>query len=98
MKTITLKTDDTFFEHVSEFAKSLNLTKSELIRRAIAEYELHMQIKSPQTNVAHEFSTLEAKRRVEEALQDYHTTPQKFSSLNNDFWDDTEERLKKRHS
>jgi len=45
MKTITLRTDDTFFEHVSEFAKSLNLTKSELIRRAISEYEIHMQRK-----------------------------------------------------
>lgn len=39
MKTITLKTDDSFFEKVSDLAKNLHLTKSELIRRAIIEYE-----------------------------------------------------------
>ena len=39
MKTITLKTDDTFFEKVSNLAKHLQLSKSELIRRAVAEYE-----------------------------------------------------------
>ena len=39
MKTITLKTDDTFFEKVSNLAKNLELSKSELIRRAISEYE-----------------------------------------------------------
>ena len=42
MKTITLKTDDTFFEKVSVLAKHLHLSKSELIRRAVAEYEEHM--------------------------------------------------------
>jgi len=39
MKTITLKTDDHFFEKVSDLAKHLHLTKSELIRRAVAEYD-----------------------------------------------------------
>jgi len=39
MKTITLKTDDTFFEKVNDLAKHLDLSKSELIRRAVAEYE-----------------------------------------------------------
>jgi len=39
MKTITLKTDDTFFEKVTELSRQLHLTKSELIRRAISEYE-----------------------------------------------------------
>ena len=39
MRTITLKTDDTFFNKVSLLAKHLHLSKSELIRRAIAEYE-----------------------------------------------------------
>ena len=40
MKTITLKTDNTFFDKVNALAKHLHLTKSELIRRSIAEYEL----------------------------------------------------------
>lgn len=39
MKTITLKTDDNFFEKVSVLAKKLHLTKSELIRRAVTEYD-----------------------------------------------------------
>ena len=39
MKTITLKADDTFFEKVNDLAKKLHLTKSELIRRSVAEYE-----------------------------------------------------------
>ena len=40
MRTITLKTDDTFFEKVNNLAKHLHLTKSELIRRSVAEYEV----------------------------------------------------------
>jgi len=39
MKTITLKADDIFFEKVANLAKHLHLSKSELIRRAVAEYE-----------------------------------------------------------
>jgi len=39
MKTITLKTDDTFFKKVNDLANHLHLSKSELIRRAVAEYE-----------------------------------------------------------
>ena len=39
MKTITLKTDDIFFEKVADLAKDLHLSKSELIRRAVTEYE-----------------------------------------------------------
>jgi len=40
MKTITLKTDNHFFDKVSALAEHLHLSKSELIRRSIAEYEL----------------------------------------------------------
>lgn len=43
MKTITLKTDDIFFEKVNVLAKQLHLTKSELIRRSVAEYEIITQ-------------------------------------------------------
>ena len=45
MKTITLKTDDNFFEKVTDLAKHLHLSKSELIRRAVAEYEEVMRRK-----------------------------------------------------
>ena len=58
MKTITLKADDTFFEQITQLAKSLHLTKSELIRRSVREYEnfikkqlLKEQIKTASYNV-----------------------------------------------
>lgn len=43
MKTITLKTDDSFFEKVSQLSKQLHLTKSEFIRRAITEFEQNIK-------------------------------------------------------
>ena len=39
MKTITLKTDNNFFDKVNALAEHLHLSKSELIRRSVAEYE-----------------------------------------------------------
>ena len=58
MKTITLKADDTFFEQITQLAKSLHLTKSELIRRSVKEYDnfikkqlLKEQIKTASHNV-----------------------------------------------
>jgi len=39
MKTITLKSDEHFFERLTHLAKELHLSKSELIRRAVMEYE-----------------------------------------------------------
>ena len=72
MKTITLKTDDLFFEKVSSLAKSLDLSKSELIRRSVREYEnlikkqkLKNQIKQASLNVR------EADKRI---IQDFETT------------------------
>jgi len=43
-------------------------------------------------------STEEAKKRVSEAVEDYHTNPQHFSKIDNNFWDDTEKRLLQRHT
>ena len=45
MKTITLKTDDHFFDKVAEMAQRLHMNKSELIRKAIVEYEKAMYCK-----------------------------------------------------
>lgn len=45
MKTITLKTDDEFFAKVTELAKRLHMSKSELIREAIRNYEKELQRK-----------------------------------------------------
>jgi hypothetical protein len=45
MKTITLKTEDSFFEKVTSLAKELHLSKSELIRQSIAEFEKNVRNK-----------------------------------------------------
>ncbi len=74
MKTITLKTDDGFFNKVTDLAKQLHLSKSELIRRAIAEYEevMHrkeikeqmkqasLRVRDSNTAVSQEFDTVTA--------------------------------------
>ncbi len=43
MKTITLKAQDEFIERLAEFANALNLSKSELIRRAVLNYEQQIE-------------------------------------------------------
>ena len=74
MKTITLKTDDGFFNKVTDLAKQLHLSKSELIRRAIVEYEevMHrkelkeqmkqasLRVRDSNTVVSQEFDTVTA--------------------------------------
>ncbi|MEA2110698.1 MAG: ribbon-helix-helix protein, CopG family [Campylobacterota bacterium] len=45
LKTITLKTEDSFFEKVTSLAKELHLSKSELIRQSIAEFEKNVKNK-----------------------------------------------------
>jgi len=45
MKTITLKTEDSFFEKVTSLAKELHLSKSELIRQSITEFENNVRNK-----------------------------------------------------
>ena len=74
MKTITLKTDDGFFNKVTDLAKQLHLSKSELIRRAIVEYEevmyrkeikeqmkqASLRVRDSNTVVSQEFDTVAA--------------------------------------
>ncbi|CAA6805143.1 MAG: DNA-binding protein [uncultured Sulfurovum sp.] len=43
MKTITLKTDDTFFNKVTNLSKHLHMSKSELIRKSVIEYENYIK-------------------------------------------------------
>ncbi len=48
MKTLTLKTDESFFERVGVLAQRLHISKSELIRRAITDYETSLARKEMQ--------------------------------------------------
>ena len=61
MKTITLKTDEQFFEKINNLAKQFHLTKSELIRRSVSEYASIMERKMMKEQMK------EASLRVREA-------------------------------
>ena len=69
MKTITLKTDDTFFEQVTLLAKSLHLSKSELIRRSVREYENY--IKKQELKEQIKQASLNVREANEQIIQDF---------------------------
>ena len=65
MKTITLKTDEVFFENITSLAKSLHLTKSELIRRAVREYENYIKIQAMKEQIKQaSFNVREANKKI----------------------------------
>lgn len=75
MKTITLKSDDAFFNKVTQLAKTFHLSKSELIRQAVLSYEdalykqqLQEQIKQASLKVRE--NSLEINHEFETALED----------------------------
>ena len=79
MKTITLKADDLFFEKLTSLAKNLHLSKSELIRRSVKEYEnfikkqeLKNQIKQASLNVreANTHVVQELDALIDDGLED----------------------------
>lgn len=43
MHTITLKSDDNFFEMLNTLVKNLNTTRSELIRNAVLSYKENLE-------------------------------------------------------
>ncbi|HHH72914.1 MAG TPA: DNA-binding protein [Sulfuricurvum sp.] len=71
MKTVTLKTDDTFFERLSTLASELHLSKSELIRRSVVAYEEHMQRQKLRAQLkAASLKVRDASRQEAEALEE----------------------------
>lgn len=72
MKTITMKTDDTFFEKVSDLAKKLHLSKSELIRRSVAEYELHIKKRAMKEQMKE--ASLRVRKANKEISDSFETT------------------------
>ena len=70
MKTLTLKTDDLFFDKVTDLAKRLHLSKSELIRRAIADYEEHIRRKELAERMKEaSYRVREANRQINETFE-----------------------------
>jgi predicted transcriptional regulator len=72
MKTITLKTDDTFFEHITQLAKSLHLSKSELIRTSIREYENFIKRKALKEQIKQ--ASYNVRAQNQEILQDFEVS------------------------
>ena len=69
MKTITLKTDDTFFEQVTLLAKGLHLSKSELIRRSVREYENYIKKQELKNQIKQ--ASLNVREANEQIIQDF---------------------------
>jgi len=75
MHTITLKSDDTFYNTLEEMVKMLQTTKSDLIRKAVIYYKdalekekLKEQIKNASFRVREE--SLKISQEFEETLND----------------------------
>jgi ribosome-binding ATPase YchF (GTP1/OBG family) len=72
MKTITLKTEDSFFEKVTSLAKELHLSKSELIRQSIAEFEKNVRNKKLKEKMMR--SSLKVREANREIVDDFDGT------------------------
>ena len=75
MHTITLKSDDVFFEMLSDLSKTLNTSRSELIRKAVISYkevlekeQLKEQIK--RVSLKTRTTSLYVAQMFEESLED----------------------------
>jgi len=75
MHTITLKSDDTFYNTLEEMVKSLGTTKSDLIRKAVVYYKdalekekLKEQIKNASFKVREE--SLKISQEFETTIND----------------------------
>ena len=75
MHTITLKSDDVFYNTLEDMVKTLHTTKSDLIRKAVVYYKdslekerLKEQIKNASFKVREE--SLKVSREFETALND----------------------------
>lgn len=75
MHTITLKSDDQFYDTLNEMVKTLNTTKSDLIRKSVIYYKsvlekekLKAQIKQASLKVREE--SLKVSQEFENSLDD----------------------------
>ena len=72
MKTITLKADEDFFKKVTLLAKSLHISKSELIREAIREYEKNLYKKDMKKRIQR--ASLKVRKNIEKEMKDFEAT------------------------
>ena len=72
MKTITLKADEDFFEKVTLLAKTLHISKSELIREAIREYERNLYKKNVKKRI--QKASLKVRKSIESEIKELEAT------------------------
>lgn len=71
MPTITLKSDDDFFEMLTDMTHKLNTTKSELIRKSVLYYKDALEKEKLKTQIAKASGkTREASRKIAGELED----------------------------
>ncbi|MBD3842754.1 MAG: hypothetical protein IE909_12895 [Campylobacterales bacterium] len=85
MQTIKLQLEDSLYENICKSGIDIQAKFKEFLSDLVDDGYPYI-------------STQEAKKRVSEAVEEYYANPQKFSELDNSFWDDTEKRLLQRHS
>lgn len=75
MHTITLKTDDNFFDMLNEMVAKFGTSRSELIRNAVTNYkemlekeQLKLQIKQASLNTRN--NSLQTANELEDTLED----------------------------
>ncbi|SMC08570.1 ribbon-helix-helix domain-containing protein [Nitratiruptor tergarcus] len=72
MKTITLKTDEKLFEEITNLSRKLKLSKSELIRRAIKEYEKKIALQNIKRQIQQ--ASLNIRKESANMIEDLENT------------------------
>ncbi|MDP3119707.1 MAG: DNA-binding protein [Sulfuricurvum sp.] len=72
MHTITLKSDDTFYETLNDMVKTLKITKSELIRRSVTYY--HEALKQEQLKEQMKRASLKVRDHSLSMVQEFDDT------------------------
>ena len=76
MKTITLKTQDDFFAQINQMALDAHLSKSALIRKAIAAYQ--KQIKNREMTKRMQRDSLRARGVDDELIKDFEAIDDEY--------------------
>ncbi|MEA3330255.1 MAG: DNA-binding protein [Campylobacterota bacterium] len=72
MHTITLKSDDNFFEMLNEMVKSLGTTKSELIRTSVVHYKSVLEKEKLKKQI--KLASLKTREVTESLVDEFETT------------------------
>ena len=72
MKTVTLKVDESFHVRLDSLARSLHLSKSEVIRRSVAAYEAAMERKRMREQFKE--ASLKVRAANDEVIRDFDAT------------------------